>query len=412
MPDILFARQEIFDRNLQVCAYEILYRHPEKDYVDVQDAHWDGNAATQFVMTHLFAEVAAEDVIGEVPAYINFTRDLILDKTPALLPKNRVVLELLESCIIDEDLIDAIRYLKHKGYKIALDDFNYDPSWEPLIELADIIKIDVLMFPERELEALITRLRLHFSGVFLAEKVENRAQFERCKALKFDLFQGFFLQKPEPVPGRLMSENKMGLMRILSTIHNPTASTTQIEELILSLPSLSYRVLRLANSVAMYGGRRFEELNEAIQQLGLMQIREWVFLILVSSVDSLPGSLLEAAVIRAHFCRDLAKTLGKANPSQAYTIGLFSTIDAILNEPLTELLKKIDLVDDVNDALLSEKGDLGAVLNLVRAYERADWPNVQRSGVSDALMHKYYLEAVHAARDFCRHLDLGRNTQP
>lgn len=201
-----------------------------------------------------------------------------------------------------------------------------------------------------------------------------------------------------------MSENKMGLMHILSTIHNSTATTIQIEELILSLPSLSYRVLRLANSVAMYGGRRFEELNEAIQQLGLMQIREWVFLILVSSVDSLPSCLLEAAVIRAHFCRDLAKKLGNANPLQAYTVGLFSTIDAILNEALPELLQKIDLVEEVNKALLHGEGELGKLLALVRAYERADWAVVQNSGVSDTLMHKYYLHAVRTARDFCRHL--------
>lgn len=412
MPDILFARQEIFDRDLQVCAYEILYRHPEKDSVEVHDENWDGDSATQFVMTHLFAEAGAEEVIGEVPAYINFTRDLILDKTPALLPKTRVVVEILESCMIDYALIEAVQYLKHKGYKIALDDFDCQPAWDPLVELADIIKIDVLTVPDDELALLVTKLRSRFRGVFLAEKVETRAQFEHCKALGFALFQGFFLQRPEPVPGRLMSENKIGLMRILSTIHKPYATTVQIEELISSLPSLSYRVLRLANSVAMYGGRRFEELNEAIQQLGLMQIREWVFLILVSSVDSLPNSLLEAAVIRAHFCRDLAKTLGKANPSQAYTVGLFSTIDAILNEPLSELLKKIDLVDEVNRALLLEEGELGAVLALVRAYERADWQSVRSSGVPDALMHRHYLGAVRTARDFCQHLSVEKTTKP
>lgn len=197
MPDILFARQEIFDKDLQVCAYEILYRAPNnKDAANVHDAHWDGDAATQFVMSHLFAEAGADEVIGDVPAYINFTRDLILDKAPALLPKHRIVIEVLENCEIDAELIEALAHLKQKGYKIALDDFDYQPSWEPLLELADIIKIDVLTVPDGALESLLNRLSKHFRGRFLAEKVENRRQFERYKTLGFDYFQGFFCKNP------------------------------------------------------------------------------------------------------------------------------------------------------------------------------------------------------------------------
>jgi EAL and modified HD-GYP domain-containing signal transduction protein len=308
------------------------------------------------------------------------------------------VIEVLETVVIDDKLVDSIIQLRALGYKIALDDFMYRDEILPLVKLAHIIKIDVLNLNREQIEEQIAPLRSIFSGKLLAEKIEDKTQFETCVDLGFDYFQGFFLNKPDPFQGHAITENKSHLLRLLGELNNNSVSMRKVEQIILQIPKLSYRILRLTNSVSFYTGKKIESLMDAIVQLGLVQIRNWIILLLLASLDDIAPDLLERTLIRAKMCESLAKVTGHSNPQQAYTVGILSTLDAILNEPMNVLLAKIQLSEVLNEALLHHVGELGKILKFTIDYEEANFKQLQYTGIdNDDLVRSYIttLVAVH-----------------
>lgn len=288
----LFARQAIFDGSNKVCAYELLYRADNPFCANVDNSNEDsGDKATSFIVSNLFTHLDIHAIVGVHPAYINFTRNHILDNIPALLPKRQIVIELLENAFIDGLLIEKLQLLCMQGYKLALDDFIYDKKFLPLIELADIIKIEVLGISKEKIKNQIIPLT-GIKAKLLAEKIESQDQLMLCKDLGFDLFQGFFLNYPDLIHGHVLSESKIHLLKLFSEIYNNDVHMERIEAIILQIPKLSYQILRLANSVILYKGKKINSLFEAIKQLGLVQIRNWLSLLLISSLDDISPDLL------------------------------------------------------------------------------------------------------------------------
>lgn len=390
----LFARQAIYDVSGSVCAYELLYREDEQSCANIDSSDTlSGDKATSFIISHLFTDSDIEAVTNGHLVYINFTRSHLLQKIPALLPKERIVIEILEDIVIDELLLKSVQSLSKQGYKLALDDFVFSEELLPLINLANIIKIDVLNLNEQEIRKQLTLLA-EFKGHLLAEKIENREQLLLCKELGFQFFQGFFLNYPDLVSGQKMSENKTHLLKLLAELHNPEVKIQRIEEIILQIPKLSYRILRLAKSATLYSGKKIESLMEAIQKLGLVQIRTWISLILISSLDEVNHDLLERTLIRAKMCQILARISGKALPHQAYTVGMLSTLDAILNESMSSLLSKIQLSDELNEALLSRDGELGHILALTHHYEQANFDRLEDPKLTTNDYSQAYLQGI------------------
>lgn len=395
----LFARQEIFNSSGKVCAYELLYRDGDSLNANLsQTSPIDGDNATSFVISHLFAHLDFELILGNHPAYINFTRKHLIEQIPKLLPSNRIVIEILEDTPVDDELIAVVRALAKRGYKFALDDFIYHDYLLPLINLADVIKIDVLNLPEAEVINQLTLLKtLKYKGKLLAEKIETRQHFLRCKELGFHFFQGYFFNRPDLIRGEKISENKTHLLRLLTELHNPDIHMERVEEIILQIPKLSYRILRLANSAALYAGKKIDSLLDAIQQLGLIQIRDWISLLLVSSLDDVAHSILEQTLIRAKMCQSLARQTGAASPHQAYTVGMLSTLDAVLNEPMPTLLAKISLSEDLNKALLFRKGGVGQILAAVEYYERGEFERLRDFNFPSDSFSSAYIDGIEYA---------------
>ena len=395
MLSTLLARQAIFNRKGVVCAYELLYRSGDDIVANISPANpIAGDAATSSVITQLFTNLDINNIIGKKLAYINFTYNNLINQIPALLPKNRIVIEVLETVIIDDELIKNLIKLRNLGYKIALDDFMYREEIIPLIELAHIIKIDVLNLTSSQIEEQIAPLKEQFGGKLLAEKIETQAQFDICLDLGFDYFQGFFLNRPDPMKGRTITENKSQMLRLLSELNDSKASIDEIEDIILQIPKLSYRILRLTNSVYYYTGKKIDSLMDAIIQLGLEQIHNWIILLLLASLDDIAPDLLERTLIRAKMCESLARATRYPNPHQAYTVGILSTLDAILNEPMSLLLDRIRLSEVLNEALLHHVGELGRFLKFAIAYEEANFKQLQYSGIDNKELVQSYLDGI------------------
>lgn len=352
-----------------------------------------GETATSSVIMQLFANLDMDMILGNKPAFINFTHSHLVQQVPLLLPKNRIVIEVLETVTIDEPLVTSLLSLNEKGYTIALDDFVFRADTLPLLDIADIIKIDVLHFNQQQIREQMQPLQ-GFKGKFLAEKIEDKNQFSMCVDLGFDYFQGFFLNKPDPQKGQVMTENKTNLFRLLSELNNENTTVDRIEKVILNIPKLSYRILRLANSASLFKGRKMESLKDAISQLGLVQIRNWLSLLMLASLEDSAPDLIERTLIRAKMCESIAMHLGYANPHQAYTVGVLSTLDSMLNESMTSLLGKIQLSEELNNALLSHQGQLGSILKLTLDYELSNFTQLASASIETQALTAAYLQGI------------------
>jgi len=261
--DIFVGRQPIYDRRLDCYAYELLYRAGDVAQAGVGD----GNQATSQVVYNAFLEIGLDKLVGPRMAFINVTRDFLLSDYTAVIPPHRAVLEILEDVEIDDRLIQAVRRLRARGYQIALDDFIYHPHMQPLVELADIIKIDLMRLDDAQLAQYVKRLRC-YPLQLLAEKVETREQFRRCSALGFEYFQGYFLCRPEVVKGRQMAPNQVATLRLLARLQDPSVELRELAEIIGHDLSLAYRMLRVINSAEAFLSRKVESVSQAVVMLG------------------------------------------------------------------------------------------------------------------------------------------------
>lgn len=396
----LLARQPIFNRSMEVVAYELLWRATGTQRQ--ADAQRDGDMASSQVILNAFTELSFNDLIGTRKAYINFTRSLLL--SPPLVNKDRLVIEVLENQVVDRAMLDALAQLRKQGYTIALDDFVLSPETQPLLELADIVKLDILALSRPQLEEHLERLR-PYPLKLLAEKVEDHAQLEYCLDAGFDLFQGFFLAKPKVIKGRRLTESKQAVIELLTTLHNPEVDIAEAERCISRDPILSYKLLRLVNSAAFALPRKIESLRQAITLLGLDIIKNWVNLLAMSKLGDKPNELYIAALTRARMCEVIATTSsGRPRQDNFFTVGLLSTLDAFMDMPLEELVASLSLSEKLSQALLAHEGEEGQVLSLVLRYEQANWDDIdwaflRKRRITPELLTQVYLESLHWVGD-------------
>lgn len=397
MSDIFIARQPIYDRGLNVYAYELLYRAGEENQADVVD----GDDATSQVLINALMEIGLPDIVGSAYAFINLTKHYILEGVPPTLAQDNVVLEVLEDILPDEALITALNKLKAEGHTIALDDFIYDPTKRSLVEVADLIKIDLMALPEGGLEEQVKILK-PYGMRLLAEKVETQEEFEHCKDLGFDYFQGYFFCKPNIIRGTRTPTSRIAIMQLLAKLQDPDLDFSELQTLISQDVSLSYRILRYINSAHFSLGRKVDSIQRSITLLGLKTIKPWVAILAMSSADDKPYELTLTALMRARMCEILAGvTTGahKIPAENAFTAGLFSALDAFLDKPLVDILDALPLADELNDALLKHDGPLGQLLYLVLEYEQGHWDSVGDSQYAASTLHNAYLESIRWASE-------------
>jgi EAL and modified HD-GYP domain-containing signal transduction protein len=401
MDDVYIGRQPIYDRDLKVAAYELLFRHdPDVNRVS---QHVDGDLATSQVLVHTFMEIGLDRVVGDYPAFINMTRTLLLAADALPFPRERVVLEVLEDIEIDPPLVAAARALAKDGFVLALDDFIYRAAARPLLRLARYIKLDILAMDRRTVQRHVTELR-RWPVQLIAEKVENADALEFCRGLGFDLFQGFFFCRPHIVRGRRIPANRLAILRLLARLSDPAVETKELETLIGQDVSLSYRLLRLINSAYFGFPRTVDSVRQAVVYLGLRRIKSWVGLIVMSGIDDKPQELLISALIRARMSELLTSHLGLSNPDSAFTVGLFSLLDAMLDMTMGEILEQLPLTDELRKALDGHEGAYGRLLTYVLAYERGEWDRVKCSQLPTRVASEAYLDAIAWAHEASRRL--------
>jgi len=385
---VLLARQPIFDADLNLFAYELLFRSTYENSSGVPMI--DGDRATTEVINRTFLELGLEKVLGNKRGFINLTRSFLTGERDLPFDNSQIVLEILEDIEIDDHILKSIIDLKNQGYVIALDDFIFKEELRPAVQAAEIIKIDLLALTEAELIEHVTILQKE-NVALLAEKVETEQQFELCKKLGFKYFQGYFFCKPTILNDKPLPDNKASALRILSELQKEDIDIDSIEMLISQDASLSYKLLRTLNSAAFGLPRKIESIRQGITMLGPKTIKSWVTIIAYSDAEASTSELLTTALVRAKMSELLAGSFD-CIPDTAFLVGLFSPLDAILQKPMAELLDTIPLNDDVKNALLNGDGKLGNLLNFVIPYQQNEVMCIPNNVSIEALNNAYLEE--------------------
>lgn len=389
------ARQPIFDKNLKIYAYELLFRTGKTDgFPDI-----DGNTATTSLLSSSFFTVGIDKITAGNVAFINFTEELILKGTPQLFPSEKLMVEILEDVNPGQDIIEACKLLKEKGYNLALDDFVYSKDFDELLRMSDIIKIDFRLTGIDVIEEMVESLG-KFNCRLLAEKVETHEEFRIALDLGFEYFQGYFFSKPEVLENRELSASQVNMLQLLSEINSADKEfdVASLEKLVSRDVSVTYKLFKFINSAHFSRLNEISSVSQAISYLGENAFRQFVSLIGTSMLaENKPNELVRASIIRARFL-ELIGIECKNDGSELFLLGLFSLIDAMLDQNINTVLTKMPLSDSINSALIDNSGDLFPYLRLVDSYEKGNWIAFQyamkKTEMAEEKVVDFYIEAI------------------
>jgi c-di-GMP-related signal transduction protein len=393
-PTRFIARQPIFDREEKVYGYELLFRSGLENLYTAKD----GDAAARDVADN-FLNADARILTAGQKAFINATRQFLIDEYATLLPKDKTVIEILETIEPDEEVLEACRALKDWGYVIALDDFVYDEKFQPFIDLANLIKIDFKISSSESRRQAVERFAPR--GIqLLAEKVETREEFAEARGCGYSYFQGYFFCKPQIIPSVHIPAFKVHYLRILQAINQPDLDRDEIVDLIEREISLCYKLLRLMNS-SLFGFRReISSTSHALALLGDREVRKWASVAAVLGIaGNKPNELVSTSLARGRCCELLVASQGTVTQGPSmFLLGVLSLMDAMLGRPIAEIVSEIALPEMVRAALLGEPNRFRKVLDLVKAFEAGEWSNVSELAaeihVEESKVSAAYLQAV------------------
>lgn len=400
--DIYIARQPIFTRTKDIYAYELLFRGGTENYF----TGTDGDSATSRVLSNTFFNTGVDQLTSGKRAFINFTKSLLVKKIPLMFPPQFTTIEVLEDVEPDAQVIEVCAELSRQGYDIALDDFEYMPALDPVIDLAQIIKVDFMKSTKEQIEDYC-RLFLPRGIKLLAEKVETATEFEEALKMGFTYFQGYFFSKPQVIKETEIPALKMNLLRIIAEVKGDAFNVSKLQKLIEQDVGISYKLLRYLNSPFFRRRQEISSIHQAIVMLGEKGVGNFLSVIILSELSQdKPDELLKSSVIRARMCEKLRLEQGKGpDTSELFTLGMFSHIDAILDNTMENIMKKLPLADNIKKALLGKKNALSNYLDLAVSYQNATWEEVNSLAETLQISHdnlpKIYLDALGWADSVC-----------
>jgi len=392
--EAFFARQPIFDNRGNALAYELLYR-PSPDALS---AVGDPAQMSAKVTVDAMLGMNLSAVTDGLPAFLNATREMLVDGIIDNLNPSGLVIEVLETVEPDGDVIEACARLVGKGHTIALDDwFENDPR-AALLPFASIIKVDVLDRSPQDAGRLIAPLR-NGKLRLLAERVETAEVHDACVAAGFEWFQGYFYRRPEIMRQADLRPEQLVIVSAMNLVQDDSVADHRLGAFFKRDPALAYKLVRMANAAPM-GVRQIESVEHAVSIVGRAAIFRWLGLLLAASVgqDGVKRELLRETLVRARQCELLAEPARVRPPGHLFLVGLFSRIESLLGVPLARIVDKVVLPGAVAAALTSRDGPYAGVLSVTEAYEDALWeliePLAASAGLAPGQVPATYHEAL------------------
>jgi EAL and modified HD-GYP domain-containing signal transduction protein len=390
------ARQPILDTDKNLFAYELLFRDSIVNvFPDI-----DGDEATTKIIEASNFNLGISEFTGNKPAFINFTLETLIKGYPETLTAEEVVVEILETVKPGKKLLSICKDLHEKGYTIALDDYIHQAVWQHFYPFIHIIKIDWQDTTLDTIKAVKTAIKDFPHIKLLAEKVETYEEYNQALTLGFVLFQGFFFAKPEIVKTKSLSPSQIAMAELLYETSKKELDLASITSVFERDVTLSYKLLRYANSAFFKRHADISTIKQALVILGSAELIRFLGLMFAANINpGKPSELINEAMIRAKFCDLMAGEIkSPIDSSIAFLTGLLSLIDAIVDEDLANILTKLPLAQEIKDTLLTRKGDMAALIMLLEFIERAEWSKTNvvmtKLGLTKANVLKSYNQAI------------------
>lgn len=371
--EVYLGRLPILDKKQNLVAYELLFRSGQNNEVSITD----NPAASANVIIDTYGQLGIENVIGKRRGFIKVDAKLLLNDAICMLPKKHVVLEILRSVEVTDEIIQRCVFLKQKGYQLALSNITHqDTHFDRIMPLINVVKINITALSHLDLISLIKKLR-RWPVLLLAEKVENPEIAKKCIALNFQMLQGFYFAKPEIISGKRIDPSKLSLLKLLLLVVKDSA-VSEIESELKYQPGLSYNLLRMVNSAANGLPSTINSIKRAIMIIGQKQLQRWVQILLYAAKQREGGSsdaLMQTATIRGKLLESIAiadRPHDKNHQDRAFMVGVLSLLDTLLGIEMSELVGTLSIQKDMSEALLSRRGPLGYQLALIEAYEKGE----------------------------------------
>lgn len=391
---VAIARQPIVDTSLAPMGYELLYRKSESSMsADIAD---DVGATAQVIAASLL-EIGMSNLVGAKKAFINFPRSYLLNPSGVPIDRKGVVIEVLESSGFDPVLLASLRRWVNGGYSIALDDFVFDTKLVPFIELADYVKLDMRALGQEEFHRQVEALR-GFDIKVIAEKVETWEEYQFCRVLDVDYFQGYFFERPEVVASKSSKVNSMTLLQLMALmLKSSDMKVEELERLISQDAGLVHKLLKFLNSPITGLVASVDSVRLAITLIGVEKLKALVNLLLMSEMTGDRHVLLQQIMVRAKHAELFAKACGYDNEDKYFLAGMLSMMDACVGMGLDEVLSKLPLPSEFIHAIIYRSGRLGKTLDQIEKYGRSQTVDALESR---EVLKETYLEAIKWADEF------------
>lgn len=386
------ARQPILDVNKKLYAYELLFR----DSIDNVFPDVDGDEATSKMIEASKFNMGISEFTSNKLAFINFTLETLSEGYPEMLTKDEVVVEILETVKPGKKLLSLCKDLHSKGYIIALDDYEHQSVWMHFFPYIKIIKVDIQQTKFEDIDVIIEATKDYPHIELLAEKVETYEEYDQALQLGFTYFQGFFFAKPEMIKTKSLSPSQLAMAELLYETSKPELDLASITSVFERDVTLSYKLLRYANSAIFRRRSEVSTIKQALVILGSSELKRFLGLMFaITANPDKPSELIKLAMTRAKFCELVAHDMrSQLDDSIAFLTGLLSMIDAILDEELSSVLAKLPLAAEIKDPLLTRKGIMAAIIKLVEFIEQAQWEK------TNIVMEKLKLDKEQAVKHY------------
>lgn len=382
---------------MSIYGYELLHRRSSNNYYE----HEDGSKATAELVRNSFLVLDFDDLTDGTRGFINFTQDLLEAGVPNILPKEKVVVEIVETVAATDVIVEACTKLKKEGYILALDDLVFDRDGQvctPLLELADIVKIEFSVTDKQKQQELMKKYKNRIA--FLAEKIETREEYREAVEFGYDLFQGYFFCKPIMMKSKGIASLNVHLIEILKELQKEEPDFFEISKTMEKDLGLTYKLLKMVNSIYYGATNEITSLQHAIVRLGIQEMKRWISILLIKDFENDENrELIKLCLLRGKLLSLIAHELKSDLPeTDFFFTGVLSSIDTIMDQEMETILKDLALSESVKKALLGETGQLKESLDTVLLYERLDFEaamvKLAEMGIDLGRFTEMYIEAL------------------
>ncbi|MGN0643090.1 MAG: EAL and HDOD domain-containing protein [Huintestinicola sp.] len=388
------VRQTILNQDQKAVGYEILYADDQVQMWQADDTS-AANAIENFLST-----MDSEKFIGGKTAYITFTRNLLVKNIPKMFDTSKLVIQIEDTLITNPLSHSLITKFKQAGYKIAVIDFEFAPRYFGVLDIVDYIKVNFKNYNDPSLENVV-KIGKSFGKEIIAYNVECAQGYEKAKEYGCTSFQGSYVAEKMPTALQKTKLMQGNFMMLMVAVNRDEPDIDEIEEILSRDVSLTYALLKLVNSAYFALRNRAKSVKQALVILGLGQLKQWIYLLSFKTDDgTMPDELIKLSFLRASFCGELLEFADDMpiSRSEAYLMGMFSTLGKLMQQPLADVLAPLPISDDIKNALIGHEGRAGMLYDTVLAYENADWSKMKKLaealGIPNEMISQKYCECV------------------